>query len=109
MFLRIGSMELKAEDKKYVISVGYLIPDDEKVEDPKVKPEFVYIIQSVVNDKLEEAVSKVESIIKAEKCRVDRIEEMLVANKEEIIHEFLMEDEFDNSSISNKLKENKWK
>ena len=53
MFLRIGSMELKAEDKKYVISVGYLIPDDEKVEDPKVKPEFVYIIQSVVDDKLE--------------------------------------------------------
>ncbi len=59
----------------------------------------------VVNDDLEEAISKVESIIKAEKCRVDRIEEMLVANKEEIIHEFLMDEEFDNSPISEKIKE----
>lgn len=61
----------------------------------------------VVNDKLDEAVDKVESIIKAEKCRVDRIEEMLVANKEEIIHEFLMEEEFDNTTISEKIKEKK--
>ena len=59
----------------------------------------------VVNDKLEEAVDKVESIIKAEKCRVDRIEEMLVANKEEVIHEFLMEEDFDNESMSKKVKE----
>ena len=59
----------------------------------------------VVNDEIEEAVSKVEAIIKAEKCRVDRIEEMLVANKEELIHEFLMEDDFDNSTISEKIKE----
>ena len=63
----------------------------------------------VVNDKLDEAVDKVESIIKAEKCRVDRIEEMLVANKEEIIHEFLMEEDFDNSTISEKIMEEKWK
>ncbi len=61
----------------------------------------------VVNDKLDEAVDKVESIIKAEKCRVDRIEEMLVANKEEIIHEFLMEEDFDNSTISEKIMEEK--
>ena len=61
----------------------------------------------VVNDDLEEAISKVESIIKAEKCRVDRIEEMLVANKEEIIHEFLMDENFDNSPISEKIKEEK--
>ena len=54
----------------------------------------------VVNDDIEKAVSKVEAIIKAEKCRVDRIEEMLVANKEEIIHEFLMEEDFINNPIS---------
>ena len=54
----------------------------------------------VVNDDIEKAVSKVEAIIKAEKCRVDRIEEMLVANQEEIIHEFLMEEDFDNTPIS---------
>ena len=59
----------------------------------------------VVNDDLDEAISKVESIIKAEKCRVDRIEEMLVSNKEELIHEFLMDEEFDNSLISEKIKE----
>ena len=57
----------------------------------------------VVNDKLDEAVEKVKAIIKAEKCRVDRIEEMLVANKEELIHEFLMEEEFDNSTIGEKI------
>lgn len=57
----------------------------------------------VVNDKIENAVDKMESIIKAEKCRVDRIEEMLVANKEELIHEFLMDEEFDNSRISEKI------
>lgn len=54
----------------------------------------------VVNDDIEKATSKVEAIIKAEKCRVDRIEEMLVANKEEIIHEFLMEEDFINNPIS---------
>lgn len=57
----------------------------------------------VVNDKLDEAVEKVKAIIKAEKCRVDRIEEMLVANKEELIHEFLMEEEFDNSTMREKI------
>ena len=61
----------------------------------------------VVNDEIEEATTKVEAIIKAEKCRVDRIEEMLVANQEEIIHEFLMEEEYDNTTISEKLKEEK--
>ncbi len=61
----------------------------------------------VVNDTLDEAVDKVQSIIKAEKCRVDRIEEMLVANKEEIIHEFLMEEEFDNATISERIIEEK--
>ena len=57
----------------------------------------------VVNDKLEDAVAKVEAIIKAEKCRVDRIEEVLVANKEEVIHEFLMDEEFDNTRMKEKL------
>ena len=59
----------------------------------------------VVNDKLEEAVEKVEAIIKAEKCRVDRIEEVLVSNKEEIIHEFLMDQEFDNTRTKDKLED----
>ncbi len=51
----------------------------------------------VVNDIIEDAVSKVEAILVSEKCRVDRIEEIFVENQEEIIHEFLMDKEFDNS------------
>lgn len=46
----------------------------------------------VVNDKLEEAVLKVEAILKAEKCRVDRIEEVYLDTKEEEIHELLRDD-----------------
>jgi len=57
----------------------------------------------VVNDKIETAVDKMEAIIKAEKCRVDRIEEMLVASKEELIHEFLMDEDFENTPLSDKL------
>lgn len=50
----------------------------------------------VVNDNLGEAVQKVEAILISEKCRVDRIEEIYVENKEEIIHEFLIGKEFNN-------------
>ena len=57
----------------------------------------------VVNDDLEEAVNKVEAIIKAEKCRVDRIEEVYLDTKEEEIHELLMENEFENDSLSEKI------
>jgi guanylate kinase len=59
----------------------------------------------VVNDKIEDAASKVDAIIKAEKCRVDRIEEMLVSNKEELIHEFLMDEDFENKKITEKINE----
>ena len=59
----------------------------------------------VVNDNLDEAIDKVDAIIKAEKCRVDRIEEVFVDTKEEEIHELLMEDEkdFDNEKLSEKI------
>ena len=46
----------------------------------------------VINDILENAVKKVESIIIAERCRVDRIEEFYLNNEEEFIHECLIED-----------------
>lgn len=51
----------------------------------------------VVNDDLDEAVKKVEAILISEKLRVDRIEELNVENEEEIIHEFLIDKEFDNA------------
>lgn len=58
-------------------------------------PKYNYV---VVNDDVLNAVTKIEAILLSEKCRVDRIEEIAVENQEEIIHEFLMDKEFDNSS-----------
>ena len=52
----------------------------------------------VVNDIVEKASDKVVSIIKAEKCRVDRIEEVFLNNKEELLHEGLLDNKaFDNT------------
>lgn len=51
----------------------------------------------VVNDKVEDAVNKVKSIIQSEKCRVDRIEDIYLGNKEELIHEILIDKKFENN------------
>lgn len=53
----------------------------------------------VVNDEVGKAVDKINAILKAEKCRVDRIEEVYLNNKEEMVHESLMEKEFVNKDI----------
>ncbi len=53
----------------------------------------------VVNDVLEDAVKKVEAILISEKCCVDRIEEISLENQEEIIHEFLIDKDFENKPI----------
>lgn len=53
----------------------------------------------VVNDKIENAVGKVKSIIQAEKCRVERIEEIKLDNKEELIHEILIDKDFNNDEM----------
>ena len=45
----------------------------------------------VINDEVENAVKKVEAIMLAERCRVDRIEEFDVNNEEELIHEILVD------------------
>ena len=44
---------------------------------------------AVVNDEVETAVEKLEAIIAAEKCRVDRIKHSILDSKEGIIHEQL--------------------
>ena len=44
---------------------------------------------AVVNDEVETAVEKLEAIISAEKCRVDRIKHSILDSKEGIIHEQL--------------------
>lgn len=53
----------------------------------------------IVNDDLAESVKKVEAILISEKCRTERIEEIKMETKEEIIHEFLV----DPSSMPNKV------
>lgn len=53
----------------------------------------------VVNDEVDMCANKVKSIIMAEKCRVDRIEEIHLDNKEELIHEILIDKNFDNDDI----------
>ena len=53
----------------------------------------------VINDDLEDAVAKANSILLSEKCRVDRIEEVYLANEEEELHELLIDKEFDNSDM----------
>ena len=53
----------------------------------------------VVNDKVDKAVEKVKSIITAERCRVDRIEDIYLNTKEEFIHEGLIDKEFINEDL----------
>ena len=53
----------------------------------------------IINDDLEDAVAKANSILLSEKCRVDRIEEVYLANEEEELHELLIDKEFDNSDM----------
>ena len=50
----------------------------------------------VVNDDVDRAVSKVRAILLSLRCRVDRIEELYLNNKEEEIHELLVEKDFNN-------------
>ena len=46
----------------------------------------------VINDEVDRAVNKIDAIIKAEKCRVNRIEDFDLNTKEEMIHELLTVD-----------------
>lgn len=45
----------------------------------------------IVNDNINDAIIKMNSIIECEKCRVDRIEEVYLGNQEEYIHEILVD------------------
>lgn len=45
----------------------------------------------VVNDDIDKAVKKVDSILLSERCRVDRIEDIYLNNLEEELHEFLVD------------------
>ena len=51
----------------------------------------------VINDDLDSAVLKVNSILLSERCRVDRIEDIYLNNMEEEVHELLVGKNLDNS------------
>ncbi|MBS7020666.1 MAG: guanylate kinase [Firmicutes bacterium] len=53
----------------------------------------------IVNDEVEKAGSKLEAIIQAEKCRVDRIEEVFLNTEEEKLHETLVKKDLENKPI----------
>ena len=57
----------------------------------------------VIIDDLIATGGTIEAIIKAEKCRVDRIEEVYLDTKEEEIHELLMQEDFDNQGLAEKI------
>lgn len=50
----------------------------------------------VINDEIDKAANRIGSIIEAEKCRVDRIEETFLNTYEEEIHELLSDKDFIN-------------
>ena len=54
----------------------------------------------VINDEVDRCVEKIKSIIIANKCRVDRIEDMSVENEEEFMHELLIDKDLENIKIN---------
>ena len=54
----------------------------------------------VINDEIEIAAMKVNSILLSERCRVDRIEEVYLNNMEEEVHELLVDKDLDNSNFT---------
>ena len=63
--------------------------------------EFTKYNYIVINDELDIATKKVNSIIMAQKCMVDRIEDVYLNNSEEKIHELLIENKiFVNEDIN---------
>lgn len=90
IFILPPSME---ELKQRIIKRGSETEESLMTRFKNVYKEINYVSKynyAVVNDTLDLAVSKVESIIAAEKCRVDRIKEnTILDSKEGLIHEQL--------------------
>lgn len=53
----------------------------------------------VINDDIDVAVEKINSILLSERCRVDRIEEVYLNNVEEEIHELLVDKDLENKDL----------
>lgn len=89
IFILPPSME---ELKKRIIKRGSETPESLMTRFKSAYKEINYVSKysyAVVNDTVEEAARKIESIVTAERCRVDRMKETILNSKEELIHEQL--------------------
>ena len=89
IFILPPSME---ELKQRIIKRGSETPESLMRRFKSAYKEINYISKynyAVVNDIVDVAVSKIEGIITAEKCRVDRIKDTILDSKEGLIHEQL--------------------
>ena len=89
IFILPPSME---ELKQRIIKRGSETPESLMTRFKSAYKEINYVSKynyAVVNDKVNDAVEKIQSIIIAEKCRVDRIKDSILLSKEGIIHEQL--------------------
>ncbi len=89
IFILPPSME---ELKNRIIKRGSETPESLMTRFKSAYQEINYVSKynyAVVNDTVKEAVEKIESILIAEKCRVDRIKETILESKEGLMHEQL--------------------
>ena len=89
IFILPPSME---ELKQRIIKRGSETPESLMTRFKSAYKEINYISKynyAVVNDEIDTAVSKLEAIITAEKCRVDRMKNKVIDSKEGFIHEQL--------------------
>jgi guanylate kinase len=89
IFILPPSME---ELKQRIIRRGSETPDSLMTRFKSAYKEINYVSKysyAVVNDTVDEAVKKIESIVVAERCRVDRMKDTILNSKEELIHEQL--------------------
>ena len=89
IFILPPSME---ELKQRIIKRGSETPESLMTRFKSAYQEINYVSKynyAVVNDKVEEAVAKIEAILIAEKCRVDRLKDTLLNSKEGFINEQL--------------------
>lgn len=89
IFILPPSME---ELKQRIINRGSETPESLMRRFNSAYQEINYISKynyAVVNDEVDTAVTKIEGIIAAEKCRVDRIKDTILDSKEGLIHEQL--------------------
>ena len=89
IFILPPSME---ELKQRIIKRGSETPESLMTRFKSAYKEINYVSKysyAVVNHTVDEAVKKIEGIVIAERCRVDRMKDTIINSKEELIHEQL--------------------